>query len=72
MTCAVCDKPTRNHYGGICRKCKTQLKRERAARIAELPWYIVPDRNEDLAGGKKEKRIFSPTRIPTTSRKHTI
>jgi len=72
MICEVCENPSRKAYGRICRKCKAMLKRECAARMAELPWYIVPDRKEIGMRPHKEKRLYAPTRIPSKSWKHPM
>lgn len=49
MTCDGCGKETRSTWG-YCKACKAVIHRERAERIAELPWYILDRDDPSIAG----------------------
>ncbi len=52
MNCKECGATLNfNNRSGYCPKCRAIIKRERAERIAELPWYIF-DRDDPMVAGE--------------------
>ncbi len=57
-----------------CPVCRKAIKRERAERVAELPWYIF-DRDDPTVAGTNHDRVRpveSMFRINMSKRKLTI
>jgi hypothetical protein len=51
MTCKECGASLNyNNKSDYCPKCRAEIKRERAERIAELPWYIFDREDPTVAG----------------------
>lgn len=60
MNCKECGESlSYNNRSGYCPKCRAIIKRERAERIAELPWYIFDREDPTVAG----QNAFGPRPI---------
>lgn len=61
MNCVECGKPVSiKSNNERCHKCREMIKRERAKRLAELPWYIFDRQDPTVAGANVTSPKYRP------------
>ena len=73
MNCIECGKPVRGHKER-CTPCRKMIQRERAERIAELPWYIFDQDDPTVAGSNAHplRPVEDVFRINMSKKKFTV